>query len=88
MMSRCLGVNVVCVPTSSRSSASVTSSRCSEGSPPMSRTARSVDLDSSHTTGRVSVDMSASGRAATSAQRSARCMATRLGASSPNTRVT
>ena len=54
----------------------------------MMRTAMSVDRDSSHTTGRVIVAMTDSGRAVSSAQRSARCMATRLGASSPNTSVT
>ena len=55
MISRCLAVNDACVPTSSRSSASVTSSRWTEGSPPMMRTTMSLDRDSSHTTGWVSI---------------------------------
>ena len=72
----------------SRSSSSVTSSRCRSGSPPMIRTARSVDNDRSHTIGLVILLSSASGRAITMPHRSAFCMATRFGASSPNTRVT
>ena len=54
----------------------------------MIRTARSVDNDRSHTIGLVILLSSASGRAMTMPHRSAFCMATRFGASSPNTRVT
>ena len=48
----------------------------------------SVERESNHTIGRASVDITASGRAVSRAHRSARCMAMRLGASSPNTSVT
>ena len=57
------------------------------GSPPRRRTTTSVERDSSHTIGRVAVDAADSGRATSSPHDSARCMAMRLGASSPTTRV-
>ena len=53
----------------------------------MSRTARSVDFDSNHTTGRAMRERNASGRAIAIPQRSAFCIAMRFGANSPNTNV-
>ncbi len=87
MITRWCGVKVTWAATMSRSSSSVTSSRCWFGSPPIIRTATSVDSDSSHTIGRVILFSNASGRAITIPQRSAFCIAMRLGASSPNTSV-
>lgn len=49
--------------------------------------ARGFPIDRSHTTGRVSLDRTARGRAINIPHRSAFCIATRLGASSPNTSV-
>ena len=87
MIIRCCGVNVSWAATMSRNSSSVTSSRCWCGSAPARRTTRSVEWDNSQTIGRVSVDNMARGRAMASPHRSARCMAIRLGASSPKTSV-
>src|SRR5512133_1299832 len=69
----------------SGTSASVAGSRWAAGSTPARRTRTSEDTDSSHTSGRVAVEMAARGRAATLAQPSERCRAIRLGASSPTT---
>jgi hypothetical protein len=87
-ISRCWRVKPGRVTTRSRSSPSVSSWRATAGSPPRRRTTRSVVVPSSHTAGRASVASSASGRATSLPQASARCSATRLGTSSPNTRVT
>ena len=72
----------------SRSSSVVTSSRRARGSPPARRTTASLDLLRSHTAGRENVDSASIGRATSSAQPSARCIAIRFGASSPSTSVT
>ena len=64
------------------------SSRVACGSAPKIRTTRLVATLSNHTTGRTTVANRSSGRATTSPHRSARCMATRLGANSPSTNVT
>src|ERR1022692_2961184 len=70
----------------SRSSCSVITPRPAPGSPPNALTTRLVDFDSSQTSGRASVDIRSSSGAAASDTRSARCKASRLGASSPRTR--
>ena len=74
--------------TMSRSSSGLISSRSGSGFSPAIRTTRSLVAPSSHTAGRVSVASRSSGRATSSAQRSGICIAIRLGASSPKTRVT
>ena len=71
--------------TSSRISASVICSRCAPGSPPTSRTTTLVDADSSQMTGRASLAIRSTVGATASEIDSARCSASRLGASSPTT---
>jgi hypothetical protein len=88
MMVRCSAEKSCWAATMSRISSVVTSSRCAFGSPPASRTTRSVALPRSQTAGREIIDRMSSGRATSIAQPSVRCMAIRFGASSPNTRVT
>ncbi len=74
--------------TMSLSSSVVIAARSAWGLPPRSRTTPSVDLDSTQITGRDS-EASRSRKGATSSERpSARCLASRFGASSPSTRVT
>ena len=58
------------------------------GSPPSSRTSRSVEADSSQMTGRVTRASQSTRPATKSAMPSARCSASRLGASSPSTSET
>jgi uncharacterized membrane protein YeaQ/YmgE (transglycosylase-associated protein family) len=55
--------------------------------PPKIRTTRFVEALSAHTAGREMADNTSSGRATSNAQRSAYCIASRFGASSPNTSV-
>lgn len=88
MMVRCSLVKPWLPATMSRSSSGPISSGWCFGSTPASRTTRSLVAPSSHTAGRVKLDRMSSGRATSSAHRSARCIAIRLGASSPKTRVT
>ena len=78
----------VCVPvTSSRTSCSVIAWRPCRGSAPSSLTTTLTETDSSQTTGRASREITSSVGAANSAIATVRCSASRLGASSLNTRV-
>src|SRR6516225_1908633 len=61
--------------------------RATPGSPPSTRTTRFTDHDSSQTTGATTVASRSRIGAANSDTRSERCSASRLGASSPKTRV-
>jgi hypothetical protein len=72
--------------TISRISSAETSSVTACGSPPTSRTTRFVDTDSSQMTGRMSVAKTLSGGARIFVKPTERCMARRLGTSSPRTR--
>ena len=73
--------------STSRSSCSVITPRPAAGSPPSNLTTTLVDFESSQTRGRASVAIRSSSGAAMSETRSERCSASRLGASSPRTRV-
>ena len=69
-----------------RSSSAEIASRRADGSPPSSRTTRSVERDSSQMTGRITRATKSTTGATASAIPSARCSARRFGASSPSTR--
>ena len=71
--------------TRSRSSSWLIDSPLTFGSPPKSRTRRSVDFDSSQMIGRDIVAIALSGAATISEKPSARCRASRFGVSSPTT---
>ena len=73
------------VLTMLRSSSSVTSSLPAFGSSPSIRTMRLVDIDSSQTTGRITLATMSSTGETNSEIPSVRCSASRLGTSSPNT---
>ena len=87
MMVRCSAVRPPWLVISCRSSSKVSSSRPRCGSPPSRRTTTSVALPSNHTMGPVIVARALSGEATNPAQRRECCIARRLGASSPTTKV-
>ena len=85
---RCSGVTAGSLTSRSRSSSRVMTGRACVGSPPSNRTAALVERSRSQTAGRATAASMISGRAASTAQRSGRCIARRFGVSSPTTRVT
>ncbi len=85
MSLRSSAVRSVCPTTMSRSSSVVTSSRSAFGLPPSSLTTPSVDFDNIQMIGRDSEAIRSRKGATYRDRPSARCRASRLGASSPRT---